>query len=198
MNEQRVVVPAREGRAVDVHAGERVRIVDLEGGQVADLFAFALEGDEYLSAQHTRSVNSSVFPGVGDSFITNRRRPILRLVSDDTPGQHDMLIAACDPERYALLGCEGHHASCEENLLQAMATRGRPLAFVPQSVNLFMSIPIGSDGTLEWLPAPTAAGDSITFEAVIDCIVVVSACPQDVVAINHQQPGPVAIDVSVG
>src|SRR5437867_2136479 len=41
MADEFVLVPAREARAVRVPPGGRFRVVDLEGGQVVDLFAFA-------------------------------------------------------------------------------------------------------------------------------------------------------------
>jgi len=104
-----MVVPAGAGRAVWVRHGEQLRIVDVEGGQVGDLFAFAAaDPGEYLSASHTRTSTSRLFPRVGEQFMTNRRRPILTLVADTSPGVHDMLIAACDPERYRMLGVPGH------------------------------------------------------------------------------------------
>ena len=34
----------------------------------------------------------------GDKMITNRRRPILTLIADTSPGRHDTLIAPCDAE----------------------------------------------------------------------------------------------------
>ncbi|WP_223166255.1 DUF1989 domain-containing protein [Nonomuraea sp. SYSU D8015] len=40
---RRTVVPAREARAARLAAGQRVSVVDLEGGQVGDVFAFAAE-----------------------------------------------------------------------------------------------------------------------------------------------------------
>ena len=52
----RIEVPAREGRAVRVAAGPRFRVIDLEGGQVADTFAFCADDvSEFHSAEHTRS-----------------------------------------------------------------------------------------------------------------------------------------------
>ncbi|PRX02037.1 UNVERIFIED_ORG: hypothetical protein CLV66_11875 [Actinomadura viridilutea] len=188
-------MPAREGRAVQVAAGQRVRVVDLEGGQVGDLFAFAA-GDtgEHLSASHTRSVTSRLFPQVGEAFVTNRRRPILTLVSDTSPGRHDMLIAACDPARYEALDAPGH-PSCARNLDLALAELGLSVATTPQPVNVFMRIPVEESGRLRWLPAESRPGDAITFEAVMDCLVVVSACPQDLVDVNAGGPSPLAIDV---
>jgi uncharacterized protein len=189
-------IPAREGRAVTVRRGQPFRVVDVKGKQVADLFAFnAADVGEYHSAMHTRAVVSSLFPKVGEPFVTNRRRPILTLEADDTPAVHDMLIAPCDPERYEGLGVQGWHASCRENLELAMRELGHPEICIPASVNLFMNIPVEADGGLGWEPAVTEAGDSITLRAEMDAIVVVSACPQDIVPINDRNPTPIAIEL---
>jgi uncharacterized protein len=129
--------------------------------------------------------------------VTNRRRPILTLEEDSSPGIHDMLIAACDPARYEGLGVEGWHASCEENLHRALEARGvEPVPrFAPQPINLFMNTPARADGTIEWLPAETKAGDHVVLRAELDLVVAVSACPQDIVAINEGRPSPIAIEL---
>ena len=196
MIDEFVLVPAREARAVQVPTGGSFRVVEVEGGQVADLFVF-VAGDvgEYASAEHTRIWVNRLFPRVGEVFVTNRRRPILWFEADDSPGVHDMLCAACDPERYTGLGVDGWHASCQENLRRAMASLGEPDVEVPQPINLFMNIPVLDDGELGWEPAPTKAGDSVTLRAEMDCYVVVSACPQDIVPINNGNPTPIAIEL---
>jgi uncharacterized protein len=191
-------LPAREGRAVAIDAGRRFRVIDLEGGQVADTWAFAAEDPgEHHSAQHTRAVVDRLFPLPGEQFVTNRRRPILTLEADNSPGIHDMLIAACDPARYEGLGVEGWHASCEENLQRALEALGvQPVPrFAPQPINLFMNTPARADGTIEWLPAETEAGDHVVLRAEMDMIVAVSACPQDIVGINEAGPSPIAIEL---
>ncbi len=196
---KRIVVPAREGRAVHVGAGGRFRVVDVEGQQVGDLFAFCADDvGEYASAEHTRVGVSRLFPRVGEAFLTNRRRPILTLVADDSPGVHDMLMAACDPERYRLLGATGWHASCQENLRRAMAGLGHPHVEVPQPINLFMDIPVAADGALGFEPATTGPGDSVTLRAEMDAIVVLSACPQDLNPINGPGPSSLAIELLEG
>jgi uncharacterized protein YcgI (DUF1989 family) len=192
----RVHVPARECRAVWVAAGWRVSIVDVEGGQVGDLFAFAANDvTEHLSASHTRTSTKRLFPAVGEQFVTDRRRPILRLVSDTSPGSHDMLIAACDPARYTALGVRGFHPSCAENLHRSLARLDLAVPATPQPVNVFMRVSADEDGRLTLLPAGGRPGDTITFEAAMDCLLAVSACPQDVVGINGDGPTPLAIDV---
>ncbi|MFI7062431.1 DUF1989 domain-containing protein [Kribbella sp. NPDC050124] len=189
----RTLVPARTGRAVRVRRGQSVRVVDLAGQQVGDLFAYVASPtggtDEYLSASHTRAATSRIFPGLGESFVTDQRRPILTLIEDTSPGHHDLLIAACDDARYAGLGVPDH-PSCARNLREALG-----VDVVPQPVNVFMHIPVRADGSLDWLPAATVPGDSITFRAELDCVVVVSACPQDLTVINGAAPTDLAIDV---
>jgi len=193
-----VHIPAREGRAVRVEEGRRFRVIDVEGGQVADTWAFVADDrGEHHSAQHTRAHVNRLFPRLGEQFVTNRRRPILTLEEDNTAGIHDMLIAACDPARYEGLGVEGWHASCEENLHHALEALGvEPIPrFAPQPINLFMNTPARADGTIEWLPAETNAGDHVVLRAELDIVVAVSACPQDIVAINQRRPSPIEIEL---
>jgi uncharacterized protein len=192
-------VPAREGRGIRVAAGQRFRVIDVDGGQVADTFAYRADDvSEFHSAEHTRVHVNRLFPRPGEYFVTNHRRPILLLEEDQAPGIHDMLCAACDPERYAGLGVEGWHASCRENLERAMAELGQTRIEIPQPINLFMNIPVGEEGELGWEPAPTRPGDYVTLRAEMDCLVVVSACPQDIVPINDKDPTPVAIELLDG
>lgn len=191
-----IVVPAREGRGVRASAGSSFRVTDREGGQVGDLFAFSADDpSEYASAEHTRVHVSRLFPLEGEEFVTNRRRPILVLERDESPGVHDMLCAACDPERYAGLGVENWHASCEENLRTTMRELGYEDIEVPQPINLFMNIPVEKGGALGWEPAPTSPGDGVVLRAVLDCIVVLSACPQDLVPINGGTPTSLEIEL---
>lgn len=191
-----VLVPAREARAVRAARGGRLKVVDVEGGQVVDLFAFVLDDvEEYASAEHTRVAIDRLFPRVEQAFVTNRRRPILRLEDDGSPGVHDMLCAACDPSRYESLGAQGWHASCQENLHGVMTELGYERVQTPQPINLFMDVRVEPDGSLTWGPAPTKPGDHVVLRAELDCIVVASACPQDLNEINHHNPTSVGIEL---
>ena len=133
--------------------GQRVRAVDLAGGQVGDLFAFAAaDPDEYASASHTRVGIAKLFPLPGDLVLTNRRRPILSVIEDTSPGRHDMLYAACDPARYAGLGAPAAHRSCAGNLGEALHGEGLSLSTVPQPLNIFMDVRPNPDGTIVSAP----------------------------------------------
>ena len=123
-------------------------------------------------------------PVDGDALVTNRRRPILTLEEDSSPGVHDTLIAACDVHRYRLLGAEGYHDNCTDNLCMALGAIGLEVPETPAPLNLWMNIPAADDGGLSWLPPLSEAGDYVVLRAEMDCVFVVSACPQDLVPVN--------------
>jgi len=58
-----------------------------------------------------------------------------------------------------------------------------------------MNTPANPDGTISWDPAPTKAGDSTTLRVQLDCIFVVSSCPQDIIKINAGDPTPILVEV---
>jgi uncharacterized protein YcgI (DUF1989 family) len=172
------LIPAGTGAGLRVAAGEYLQIVDVEGRGCADFFALAAtDPTEYLSASHTRVQIDRLFPEVGQSFFSSLRRPMLQLEEDRTPGVHDMLFAACDPARYAQYGVTGH-ASCADNYRAALRSLGASASHVPQPVNFFMHVAVNPDGTVTFGPPQTEAGDWILMRAFMDCLVVLSACPQ--------------------
>src|SRR2546428_13066931 len=96
-----VHIPAREGRAVRVETGQRFRVIDVEGGQVADTWAFvANDPREHHSAQHTRAYVDRLFPRRGEQFVTNRRRPILTPEEANTAGNPARFTPPADPPPY--------------------------------------------------------------------------------------------------
>lgn len=185
-----VTIPARGGKAAFVEAGQRVRVINTHGQQVVDTWAFRrYELTEFMSMEHSRTFLSRIMARVGDSMVTNHRRPILTLVEDttvqgDTPGIHDTLLAACDRYRYELLGCERYHDNCTDNLAAALAELGLDPPETPSPWNLFMNIPVASDGTVSFQAPVSRPGDSVTLRTEMDCVVAFSACPQDIVPIN--------------
>jgi hypothetical protein len=189
-------VPARQGRAVRVAKGQIIRIVNTHGTQVCDMWAFnANSMNEFMSMEHLRAWVDRVNPLPGDAMVTNHRRAILTFKTDTSVGVHDTLIAPCDIYRYRTLGVEGYHDSCADNLRLAVKAIGLRTREVPGSLNLWMNIPFNPQGQIEWKPTVSQAGDYVEFVAEMDCIVVMSSCPQDIVAINSNKPMPVHFSV---
>jgi uncharacterized protein YcgI (DUF1989 family) len=184
-----VEIPARRGKAARVPAGRRLKVINTRGTQVVDFWAFnAADLHEVMSMEHTRPHIGRIMPKPGDILYSNKRRPLLTLLEDTSPGIHDTIIAACDRYRYKFLGVEGYHDNCTDNLHAAMAEHGLSVPEVPSPFNLWMNIPVGPDGSIGFEPTVSRPGDHLLFRAEMDVIVAFSACPQDILPINDNHP----------
>jgi uncharacterized protein YcgI (DUF1989 family) len=175
---------------------------------IANTAAAALE---YMSMCHCRATLLKVTPTVGDVMVSQKRAPMVKLVEDTSPGVHDTLVAACDRWRYSELGVNGYHESCTDNFWDALfelaaspslaAAESEALVGVqakmgfrvPDPFNLFMNIPITQEGEgakrgISFEEPTTKPGDYVVLEALRDVVVVMSACPQDVLTINGKNP----------
>ena len=180
-----ITLVARTGKALRLAKGGRIRIVNTHGRQVVDTWAFA-EGDmaEFMSMEHSRVHMGRVNPVRGSVLITNRRRPILTLVEDSSGGVHDTLLAACDVHRYRMLGAEGYHRNCTDNLAEALSEIGLAPPETPSPLNLFQNSSIKADGVLVIEPPVAPPGSHVTLRAEMDMVIVFSACPQDMAPTN--------------
>lgn len=177
-----VIVEGYSGAAVSADAGRRIRITDVEGMQIGDMFAIARDDHhEFLCPSKTRAVTWKLFPELGEAFYSTRRRPILTYLEDRSPGAHDMFFSPCDLQLFTDLGVEGYHPNCHDNYLAAAAAAGIGHRFVPDPVNLFQNTPAARDGSNAILmrDTPTKAGDSVTFRAELDIFLILTACSVD-------------------
>ena len=182
------LIPARRGVADFMKKGQTLQEINTNGLQVVDFWAFNADDlAEPLSLEHTHVFNGRIIPEVGDSLVTNKRRPIITLIADTSPGIHDTLMAACDIYRYELLGAVGYHDNCTDNLGQALEDIGLKRVCQPAPFNIFMNVPVSANGsTLTYFPAIAGPGDYLELRAEMDCVVAFSACPQDMIPINGE------------
>ena len=191
-------VPAGTGRAFRLATGQSIEVIAPDGPQVADMWAFALpDTAEHLSTEHTRSCLDRLSPRVGEAFYSSRRRAMLSLAADHSPGDHDLLLSACDQGRYDLLGHTAPHRNCADNLREALAAEGLAIDHVPSPVNLFERVVPGPDGELTISAPQLNGGESVVLAALIPVLVVLSACPMDIVATNGDDCTPKPIDVRI-
>ncbi len=187
-----IQIPARKGKAAFVSQGQSVKLINTHGSQVVDTWAFARHDlKEFMSMEHTRATLVKIMPATGDHLYSNRRRPMLTIKEDTTPGIHDTLMAACDDYRYGLLGCTEYHDNCTDNLAAAMYELGLSAPETPSPFNIFMNIPWTEEGELSFDPPASKPGDYLLLEAQMDLVVAFSACPQDILPVNGRQRTPV-------
>jgi hypothetical protein len=193
-----VFVPGGHGTAFVAEAGEFIEIVDVEGQQVADFVAFAEQNrTEWLSTTHTRSALLRLTVRPGDVLESNWRRPMFELIRDDV-GRNDIITSMCDDRRYRLdYGIEGHR-SCRTNFTEALQPWGIAEWQIPDPFNFFQNAPIHPDRKFGNEVPTGQPGDKLVLRTLMDAIVSVSACPQDLNPCNGFQPSPLVIRVLPG
>ncbi|KAK5111188.1 hypothetical protein LTR85_012237 [Meristemomyces frigidus] len=206
-------IPARGNAYVTLRPSQRIKVINPSGNQVVDFWAFPTGGPPtWMSMAQTRSKLMKIMPSVDDTFVDTRREAVLKLVEDTSLGTHDMLFPPCDKWRYNQAGAQGHD-SCGGNLRTALAdyTAGehpgtdsllelessiRRWGWTPEPLNLFMNVPwSGETGKLQVKRPGCEENVFVVFEASVECFVVMSACPNDLLDTNGGKPGAAAYEV---
>ncbi len=195
---KRYEIPARQGRAVRMRTGQVLHLFNPEGNQVCDFFAQVNGSEsEFLSMEHCRTALGRVYVRKGDSLVSNRRRPLVEIVEDTSPGVHDILIACCDLPRYQQLGVDGYHDNCADNFRMSLNAIGVAAKHVPSPFNVWMNIPVAVNGDYTWEAPVSKAGDYISIRALEDTVFIMSACPQDLTPVNGVGVKPTRLEFQV-
>ena len=191
----RTIIAPQTGTAFELRAGQQLRVIDLEGEQVADFIAFnAADKTEWLSSGRSIDYANRIYLTKGDVLYSNRSRPMVTIVEDDV-GRHDFLLTPCSPETFQIIYKNTQpHRSCFANLAEHLAPFGIAPDSIPTTFNIFMNVEIDAAGTLKILPPLSKAGDSILLRAEMDLIVGLTACSAEMS--NNYRFKPIGYEIS--
>lgn len=192
------VVPARAPWSAVVRAGQRLQIIDLHGNQAVDCLLYdANDHTRRYSAQATVAAQRNIFVSTGTALRSADGTALMTVVADDV-GNHDTIAGACSQESNTLR--YGHHTAhqhaCVENFLLEGAKHGLGKRDIVSNINWFMNVPVETDGTLGIVDGISAPGKSVTLQAEIDTLVLVSNCPQLNNPCNGFDPTPVRMVIT--
>lgn len=172
------IIPPRSGTAFILKKGQRLKITDLQGEQVADFICYnQSDTKEYLSSGRTIDYAETIFLTQGHPFYSNRSNIMFEII-EDTVGRHDFLLTPCSADTFRIIyGHTNPHQGCFGNLSKALEPYGITPDDIPVSFNVFMNVSVdGGNGKLTVLPPKSKAGDYIIIEARMDLIVGLTAC----------------------
>ena len=195
----REVVKAGEPWMHEVKAGQRFRIVDLEGNEAVDtLFYNAKDHSERYSATDTIREQGNIYL-TNDSVLRSNLNNRMLTIVDDTCGRHDTIGGACSAEsntvRYAIE--KRHMHSCRDSFLMALGNcecnhdKAMTKEDLSSNINFFMNVPVSPDGHLDFDDGISAPGRYVEMEAHMDTLILVSNCPQLNNPCNGYNPTPV-------
>lgn len=144
--------------AIELTAGDVLRVIDVEGRQVADLFAFNRHDlDETLSNGRTFDYEKTLRLTKGHGLWSTKSRALLTIV-DDPVGVHDFLYTPCSTEMFEIQYGMTDKTGCLEHLAAALAPYGVNASQITIPFNIFMNVEIdGASGGAD-RAAPTFGG----------------------------------------
>lgn len=176
----RIMAP-KARTAFELAKGETLRIVDLDGQQVADFICFDKHNlADKISPSTTVMLKGNINLSTGDYIYSVDAWKMLH-ITRDTVGRHDILAGSCCPglNRVRYGEVAQHQPNCRESLASVMAPYGVGITEIPYTFNIFMNVPISPEGRIEVIAPVSRPGDSIDLKAERDLIVAISNCPQE-------------------
>jgi uncharacterized protein len=195
LNQKQATIAPQTGTAFELRAGQHLRVIDLEGEQVADLTAFnAADKSEWLSSGRSIDYANRIYLTKGDLLYSNRSRSMFTIVEDDV-GRHDFLLTPCSPETFQIIyKNDAPHPSCFGNLARHLAPYGIAPDTIPTTFNIFMNVEIDPNGELKILPPRSKAGEAILLRAEMDLIVGLTACSAEMS--NNYSFKPIGFEIT--
>jgi len=199
------VIPAREGRAVELKKGKILRLHIVEAPQVGDCVFFnAHDHREMFHVGQSWALNRFLGTGNARSFRYFFSKPprenvMLTVVEDTTRDHWGNMGGRCSRRMLELRDkVQAGHRSCQENLAEALAPYGITGDDIGDVFNVFMHVEQDNDGNFTIKPSIAREGDYIDLRAEMDVLAAISACPADATPTNGYRPKPLGVKVLAG
>ncbi len=181
------IIPKETGTAFLVDQGQILRIVDIEGAQVADFNAFNRDDPrEMFWSGRTRILHGAHLT-VGHQLWSTppRMRPMFTIIADTVDHKplphgatsHDLLYSRCNERLFEVLTGQKGRPNCQENMARAVSEFGLTPDYIHDAFNIFMATGINESDRLFYLEPDAKKGDYVELYAEMNCIVAISACP---------------------
>lgn len=184
------------GKAIEVKAGQILRIEQVEGGQCVDFNAFNLHDyKEFMHCGRTRTVHG--FNPTTGTFMWSappRERAMFYILAD-TVRQNDVLFPRCSAYIYESTYGFHAHTNCHDIQAEAQREYGLTPDDVHDSFNFFMVTEVQTGGTVRISRQDTHPGDHVELLALIDTLAVPNVCGADVMRTSNFFLKPVKVQV---
>jgi uncharacterized protein len=187
-------LPGRGGGAWKVRAGQRIRVIDVDGGGLGDFVCFNADKlKERFSQARTKANQGKLLITKGDHLYTRDNNVLLTIV-EDTYGIHDLQYGMCSAWVYRNFQKTDYKGfsktkhqvggpmgvppfGCYEVLQKAL--KDYPIApeDIPEPLNIFQTLDYKPDMTFAIVDGRSKPGDYVEFEAKMDTLCALSACP---------------------
>jgi uncharacterized protein YcgI (DUF1989 family) len=184
------------GKAVEVRAGQILRIEQVEGGQCVDFNAFNLHDyKEFMHCGRTRTVHG--FNPTAGTFLWSappRERAMFYLLTD-TVRRNDVLFPRCSAYVYESTYGFRSHTNCHDIQAEAQREYGLTPDDVHDSFNFFMATDVQPGGVVRISRQESRPGDHVELLALIDTLAIPNVCGADVMRTSNFFLKPIKVQV---
>ena len=191
-----LVLEPGTGKALELRAGQVLRIEQVEGGQCVDFNGFNLHDyKEYVHVGRTRTLYG-LHPTRGQLLWSGppRERPMM-FILNDTVNCNDVLFPRCSAYLYESVYGFHSHTNCHDIQSEAQREFGLTPDDVHDSFNLFMHTGIGKDGQPYITRQNSKPGDHVDLLALIDMLAVPNICGADIMRTSNFSLKPVKLSI---
>ena len=184
------------GKAIELLAGQILRIEQTEGLQCVDFNAFNLHDyKEFMHCGRTRTVHG--FRPTKGSFLWSAppRERALMYILEDTVGRNDVLFPRCSAYVYESAYGFDVHTNCHDIQAEAQREYGLTPDDVHDSFNLFMCTEVTLDGRATITRQESRPGDHVELLALVDVLAVPNVCGADVMRTSNFSLKPIKLTV---
>ncbi|MCS5723545.1 urea carboxylase-associated family protein [Herbiconiux sp. CPCC 203407] len=181
------------GKALEVRAGELVRIEQIEGAQCVDFNVFNLHDyREFFHTGRTRTLHG-INPGAGDVLWSSPpRERAMMFILTDTVHCNDVVFPRCSANLYETAYGFATHTNCADIQAEAQREYGLTPDDVHDSFNLFMATSV-DDGMPGIHHQSSKPGDHVELLALMDVLAVPNICGADVMKTSNFSIKPVLV-----
>jgi uncharacterized protein YcgI (DUF1989 family) len=191
-----LVLEPGTGKAIELRAGQILRIEQVEGGQCVDFNAFNLHDyKEFMHCGRTRTVHG--FNPTEGTFLWSQppRERALLYILKDTVKRNDVLFPRCSAYLYESAYGFHDHTNCHDIQAEAQREYGLTPDDVHDSFNFFMNTEIGQDGKATITRQSSRAGDHVDLLALTDVLAVPNVCGADVMRTSNFSLKPIRLTI---
>jgi len=194
-----VTLPPAGNISFEIEQGQRFKMTQPQGEQVADLISFNRDDPrELLSMHSSRAVNLSWKLTKPNVLYSNRTREMWKIDEDLTAENYCGGGYCSEHLNMMRYGDKGKGApNCQHNLETAIRGYGmdRWNFNIDACFNVFMTVAYDADGKWEIRLPKGKPGDYITMTALMPQIVAISNCPILFNACNNYKLKPLTLEI---
>jgi uncharacterized protein YcgI (DUF1989 family) len=187
------VIPARDGGAWVLEAGQRMRIIDVEGAAICDFVAFSADNLRERFSQARTKADQGRFAITAGHHLYSRDNNVMLTIVADSYGTHDLHWGMCSAWVYDNLRRQYHGMKesyrvggplgtpsfgCYEVLQKAVRPWDIRPEDIPDPFNIFQTMALDPETkSLAIVDGRSKPGDHVDLKAAMRVLCAVSACP---------------------